>query len=564
MDNNSAIAKIFRDIAKILEIKGENIFRIRAYEKAAENIESLGTDIEEFAQEKNLTQIPGIGKDLAQKINEYLSSGRIHTYEELKQSIPQGLLELLDVPSIGPKTAKLLYDNLKIENVQQLKDAIAQGRLVGLPGIKEKTIENIRRGLQLYAGKKERMTLAQAKAVAVEFIQGLKKVEGVKKIEVAGSLRRQKETVRDIDLLLLCDSPKVMQEFTRLPMVKEILACGSSKSSVRTHEGVQVDCRIVPAKSFGAALLYFTGSKNFNIKLRQLAQKMKLKINEYGVFRQRKWLAGRSEEEMFKVLNMDYIFPELREDTGEVELALEHRLPLLVEARDIRGDFHVHSRWSDGTNEISQIATYAQNLGYSFVCVADHSQGLRVANGLSVNRLKDKKKEITSINKRLANFRVLFGSEVDIDSEGRLDYPNDILSEFDIVIAAIHSGFKQTKGQLTKRIISACKNKYVRIIAHPTGRLFGLRDSYDLDWPEIFKACVDNNTALEINAYPTRLDISDQICRRAKEMKVKMALGTDAHNLSEMENMQLGLAQARRGWLSKDDLLNSLSIEELL
>jgi DNA polymerase (family 10) len=562
---NLEIAQIFRDIAKILEIKGDNPFRIRAYERAAQNIEGLTEDIEDFAKENRLLEIPGIGKDLGEKIKEFINTGKLKAYEDLKKTIPEGLLDLLKIPSVGPKTAKLLYEKLKIKNISDLETAIKKKKLEGIFGIKEKTIENILKGIELLKRGKERMSLAVAIQVADEFIRPLKKLPEVKKISSAGSLRRQKETVRDIDILVISEKPqKVMDIFTRIPQVAQILAKGETKSSVRTKDDVQVDCRVVEEKSFGAALLYFTGAKNFNIKLRQLAIKKGLKINEYGVFKKDKFVGGKTEEEIFKILGMSYIEPELREDTGEIELAQEFKLPKLIELKDLKGDIHVHSKWSDGGNTIEEIVKACQRKGYSYVAITDHSQSLKVAGGMSIADLKKKRQEIDKINKKLKGFRVLYGTEVDIDSDGKLDYPDEILKEFDIVIAAIHTGFKQSSAQLTKRLVRACQNKYVHIVAHPTGRLWGTRDAYEIDFEQILKVAKETNTHLEINAFPQRLDLNDLNCRRTKEMGVKLALGTDAHTTEQLETMKLGIAVARRGWLTRHDVINTLSVEELL
>jgi len=562
---NPEISAIFRDIAKILEIKGDNPFRIRAYERAAMNIESLTEDIENVIKEDRLKEIPGIGRDLENKIKEFVATGEIKIYQVLKKSIPEGLLDLLKIPSVGPKTAKLLYESLKVENISDLEVAIKKNKLQGIFGIKEKTIENISKGIELLKRGKERMTLAQAMLAADEFIQALKKLSEVKKISVAGSLRRQKETVRDIDILLVSDKPKkVMDAFVKIPCVSEILAKGETKSSVRTKEDVQVDCRVVEEKSFGAALLYFTGSKNSNIKLRQLAIRKGLKINEYGVFRKDKFVVGKTEEEIFKILGLTYIEPELREDTGEIELAQELKLPHLIELKDLKGDLHVHSAWSDGGNTIEEMAKAALKIGYSYIAITDHSESLKVANGLSVKDLKKKRRQIDEINKKSKGFRVLYGAEVDIDSQGKLDYRDDVLKEFDIVVAAIHTGFKQSKEQLTKRLIRSCQNKYAHIIAHPTGRLWGTREAYDIDFDRILKIAKETNTHFEINAFPQRLDLNDLNCRRAKEMGVKLALGTDAHTLKQVETMGLGISVARRGWLTRDDVINTLEVDELL
>ncbi|MDD4980006.1 MAG: DNA polymerase/3'-5' exonuclease PolX [Candidatus Omnitrophica bacterium] len=562
---NLEVSAVFREIAKILEIKGGNPFRIRAYERAAQNIEGLSEDIEDFIRDGRLSEIPGIGKDLSERIKEFVKTGRIKIYEDLKKSIPKGLLDLLNIPSVGPKTAKLLYDELRIKNILDLERAIKKDRLQGLFGIKERTIENISKGIELLKRGRERMTLGQAEVIAEEFIRALKVLPQVKKISPAGSLRRQKETVRDIDILVEADKPKkIMDTFTSLPAVSEIQAKGKTKSSVRTRHDVQVDCRVVEKKSFGAALLYFTGSKNFNIKLRQIAIRKGLKINEYGIFRKNKFVAGSTEEEIFKALGMPYIEPELREDGGEIELAQKFQLPRLIELKDIKGDLHVHSSWSDGVNSIEEMAEAARKRSYAYIAITDHSQGLKVAGGLRITDLKKKKKEIEQLNKKLKNFRVLYGTEVDIDSNGKLDYKDEVLREFDIVVAAIHSGFKESKSQLTRRMVRACENKYVHIIAHPTGRLWGVREAYDIDLDELFNAVRDTNTHFEINSFPQRMDLNDSNCRRAKKIGIKLALCTDAHTFEQLENMQLGISVARRGWLSREDVINTLPLEKLL
>jgi DNA polymerase (family 10) len=562
---NSDLGRIFRDIANILEIKGDNPFRIRAYERASQNIEALSEDIESYARQDRLREIPGIGEDLSNKIREFLRTDKIKMYEDLKKATPEGLLDLLNIPSVGPKTAKLLYQELKIKNIADLGRAIKKNKLAGIFGIKEKTVENISKGIELLKRGRERMPLAQAMQAAEEFVSALKKAAPVKKVSVGGSLRRQKETVRDIDILVISDNPqKVMGVFVRLPQVAQVLAKGETKSSVRTKDDVQLDCRVVEEKSFGAALLYFTGSKNFNIKLRQIAIRKGLKLNEYGIFRNKRFIAGRREEEIFKTLGLVYVEPELREDTGEIELARQDKLPQLVETKDIRGDFHVHSSWSDGRHSIGEMAKACLKKGYSYVAITDHSQGLRIAGGLSVADLRKKRLEINGLNKQLKNFRILHGAEVDIDARGRLDYRDDVLKGFDIVIAAIHSGFKQSKKQLTQRITRACQNKYVHIIAHPTGRLWGERNPYEIDLEEILKVARETNTHLEINAFGRRLDLNSAGCRQAKEKGVKLAIGTDAHSVWQLDYMNLGVAVARRGWLGKDDVINTLSVEEVL
>ena len=562
---NLEIAQIFRDISKILEIKGENVFRVRAYDRAAQNIESLDEDITNLAKEGRLSEIPGVGKDLSDRISEYCLTGKIIFFEQLKKKIPVGLLELLRVPSVGPKTAKLLFERLKIKNVSGLERAISKGRLKGIPGIKEKTVENILKGIAIFKRGKERMTLAQATQTAEEFVAALSAMKEVRKISTAGSLRRQKETVRDIDILVYSPSPvKVMRKFTHLASVGAVLASGNTKASVRTKQDVQVDCRVVEAKSFGAALVYFTGSKDFNIKLRQIAIKKGLKVNEYGVFRNNKFICGRTEEEVFKALGLSYIPAELRENRGEIGLAIQNKLPKLIELKDIKGDLHAHSTWSDGVSTIEEMALAAKGRGYEYIAITDHSQSLKIAGGLSISDLKKKRSEIDKVNAKLRGITVLFGTEVDINAQGRIDYKDDILKEFDIVVAAIHTGFKQPLPQLTNRLVSACKNKFVHIIAHPTGRLWGVRDAYSLDLEEVFSAAKDTNTHLEINSFPNRLDLNDINCRRANELGIKFAINTDSHESTQLGAIRFGLSVARRAGLTSKNVINTYSLNELL
>lgn len=561
---NKLVVEIFRNIAEILEIKGENVFRIRAYQKAADTIEGLSEDIFDLASQDRLEEIPGIGKDLSAKIKEIVSTGKLQFYEELQKSVPEGLLELLKIPSVGPRTANLLFQSLKIQNIPELESAISAGKLEGLPGIKEKSIENIQKGIALLKRSKERLPLAEAIALARDFLAPLNNLKEVSKISSAGSLRRCRETVRDIDILVVSDQPeKVMRVFIGMPQVKEVIASGATKSSVRTQDDVQVDCRVVEERSFGAAWLYFTGSKNFNVHIRKIAQKKNWKINEYGVFKGEKFLAGRTEEEIFKLFKMQYIDPEIREDMGEMELALGHKLPALIKFEDIQGDLHCHSDFSDGGNTIEEMCWAGLKKGYSYIAITDHSESLKIARGLDRAALSKKKKEIERVSKLFPGIRILYGTEVDIDSQGQIDYPPDVLKEFDIVVGAIHIGFKQSKEQLTKRLVKACQSKLVHIIAHPTGRLWGVRDSYEFDLPEVLKAASDTNTALEINSFPSRLDLNDQNCRLAKKMKVKLAINTDSHAIEHLDNLPLGICVARRAGLEAKDVLNTLSWDKL-
>ncbi len=562
---NQEIVKIFNDIADILEIKGENPFRIRAYRRAAQNIEGLTKDVSEITKEE-LMEVPGIGKDLAGKIAEYIKTGMMRAYEDLKKEVPEGLSQLLSVPSLGPKTAKLLFEKLNVRDVETLERYAREHRLSSLPGIREKTEENILRGIEMLKRGKERQPLGRILPLANDILEHLKKRAPVKRLSIAGSIRRWKDTIKDIDILATSENPKeVMKTFVNLPHVREILMQGPTKSSVVIRDGVQVDLRVVEEDSFGAALAYFTGSKAHNIRLREMAVRLGLKINEYGIFREKddKKLGGKEERDVYKILGLPYIPPELREDLGEIEAALSRRLPKLVELKDIRGDFHVHSRWSDGSHDFEELVEEARKRGYEYIAITDHSKGLSIARGLTAERLMEEKKKIDALNKKLKDFRLLSGIEVDVRSSGQLDLPDEVLKKLDVVVASIHSGFKQTRGQITKRLVSAMKNPFVSIIAHPTGRLIGERDSYDVDMEEFLKVAKETGKAIEINAYPLRLDLNDVYARMAKEKGIPLALGTDTHVINHFEYMSYGVSIARRGWLEKDDILNTLSYDSL-
>jgi len=564
---NAQIAKIFKDIAMILELKGDNPFRIRAYEKAAFNIESLPEDLDTILDRGGIRDISGIGNDLAAKIEEIIRTNTLKFYEKLKEEIPPGLILMLDIPGLGPRTVKNIYDKLKIDTIDELEAAAKRGRLQSVEGIRRKTEDNIIKGIELIKKGRERTLLYSALSIAGDFIDNLKGFKVVRRIEYAGSLRRRKETVKDIDILIESNnSSRIMNAFVRHPLVKEVIAKGETKASVLAGErNIQVDLRVVKSKSFGAALMYFTGSKQFNIKIRQLALKHGYKINEYGVFdeKKNKRLCGKTEDDIFSFMKMGYVPPELREDRGEIEASLEGGLPKLVDIKDIKGDLHVHSLYSDGRDSILEIAQEALRRKYEYIAITDHSQSLRVAGGMQKNEVYKKMEEIRKINKKMRGIRILCGTEADILKEGKIDYPDSILKEFDIVIASIHSGFKQSKRQLTRRIVSACKNKYVHIIGHPTGRLLGVRPEYDIDMDEVIKAARDYNTALEINCHYQRLDLGDINILHAKNSGVKLSLGTDAHSLEQLDMMGFGLSVARRGWLEKEDTLNCMNLKEI-
>lgn len=563
---NQEIAKIFNEIAGLLEIKNDNPFRIRAYRRAALNVEGLTRNVEDLSEDE-LLEVPGVGKELAAKIAEYIKTGNIAAHEELKKEIPQIVLDLESVPGLGPKTAMLLHEKLHIKSIDELAKLAEEHKLAGLRGIKGKTEENILKGIGMLRRGQERSPLGKVLPIAQDLVDQLRLKAPLTRIDIAGSLRRWKDTIKDIDILAMSDNPKeVMRVFVHLPHVKEVIMQGPTKSSVVIKEGLQVDLRVVEKESYGAALAYFTGSKEHNIRLREMAVKRGLTINEYGIFRVKdnKKLGGEKEEDTYKILDLQYVPPEMREDRGEIEAAIEGKLPKLVTVNDIKGDLHVHSKWSDGSHTFEQLAEVAKEHGYSYFALTDHSQGLGVARGLTVERLAEQKREIDTLNKKLKNIRILHGAEVDIRSDGTLDFHDDVLQTLDIVVASIHSGFKQTKEQLTSRIVAAMKNPYVSIIAHPTGRLIGERDAYEVDMDEILKTAKETGTAMEINAYPLRLDLSDIYAKKAKELRIPIVISTDAHVTTQFNFMSYGVSIARRSWLEKEDIANTLEVKQLL
>lgn len=561
------IAAIFDQMADLLEFRGDNPFRIRAYRRAAQNLESFSGDLILWAKQKRLREIPGIGEDLAEKIEEYLTTGHIAFFQKLQQKIPAGISELLEVPGLGPKTAKLLSERLKIANLKQLETAAKNHRLQKLPGILAKKEANLLEAIQIVKKGRERLHLGIALPFANEFLALLKKVPGVKQASYAGSLRRRKETIGDLDLLVASTRPSLLTAaFLKSPFCKRILVSGTTKSSILTPDDIQVDLRVVEPASFGAALQYFTGSKEHNVRLRELANREGLKINEYGVFRLKTntRIGGREEAEVYKAVGLPWIPPEIREDQGEIEAAREGRLPHLVEHKDLRGDFHLHTSWSDGSNRLEEIVAGVEERGYQYAAICDHSPSLKVAHGMSVERLRKQMALIRQLNARHQyKCHILMGSEVDILADGSLDYPDKVLADLDFVIGAIHSGFTQGEYKLTQRLIQAMRNPYVTLIAHPTGRLMGQREPYPLDLEQIFHAAKETNTALEINAYPKRLDLCDTAARRAKEVGVMLAISTDTHSLDQLDQTTFGLGVARRAWLEPRHLLNSMSLQQL-
>jgi len=562
---NKELPDLFEKMADILEFKGENPFKISAYRKASRIIGDLTEDIEMIAEQGELRSIPGIGEGMAQKILEYLKTGKISKFEEVRKGVSDELIAIMDIPGMGPKTLSMLHKEKGISNLSQLEKALEDGSLMDLFGMGKKKIENIKRGIQLLKQSKGRMNLGVAFPVAKSIVETLRQKTGSNKIEWAGSLRRMKENIGDIDILATgTDKEKIVQAFTHLPEVKEVLASGETKVSVIVEGGTQVDLRVVEEDSYGAALQYFTGSKGHNIHLRGIAKAKGIKINEYGAFKGEKKIGGKEEKDIYHVLGMDWIEPELREDRGEIEAAQKRSLPKLVQESEIKGDLHIHSKWSDGTSTIEEIAKAALKRGYQYVAICDHSKSLKIAHGLDESRLMKQIEEIDRLNEKLKNFQILKGTEVDILADGKLDLPEKILGKLDFAVAAIHSGFKQDKGKMTKRIVRALENPYIHILAHPSGRLLGAREPYEVEIEELMETVKKYGKALEINAYFERLDLNDIHCRKAKEMGIRIGIGTDAHHLDQMWMISLGVAVARRGWLESKDVLNTLSLKEIL
>jgi len=563
---NLALARIFSDIADMLEIKEESIFRISAYRRAARAMESLTEDVAEVAARGALQEIPGIGKSTAEKIEEFLKTGRIRYYDELRASLPEGITTLMSVPEVGPKTAVLLYERLGVKTVEELEQAARQGLVRTLPRMGAKTEENILKGIELIRRTKERLPLGQVLPHAKEIEEALGALKEVNALSLAGSIRRMKETIGDIDLLVTSSQPaRVMEVFTTLPAVQRVLAKGPTRSSVLLEVGVQADVRVVKPQSFGAALQYFTGSKEHNVKLRERGVRRGYKLNEYGVFRVRdeKRVAGRTEEEVYAALDLPWIPPEIREDQGEVELAEKGRLPRLVELGDIRGDLQMHTRWSDGSDSAEAMARAARERGYEYIAITDHSRSLKFAGGVTIDELREHARQVRKIADRVG-IAILMGTECEVHPDGSLDYPDEVLRELDIVLAAVHSRFRMSEAEMTARIVKAMENPHVDLVAHPTGRLLGQRESYSVDVERLVEAARRTGTALEINAAPERLDLRDTHARMAQERGVMLAINTDAHTRYQLRYMEFGVGTARRGWVEPRHVLNTLPLDDLL
>ena len=568
---NQELAQIFYEIADYLEME-EVAFKPYAYQKAAVTLETLEEDVEEIYKKggiKDLEEIPGVGKSIAEKIEEYLKTGRVKYYEQFKKKLPLNLEELTAVEGMGPKRAKVLYQKLKIRNLKDLEKAARAHKIATLFGFGEKTEKNILEGIAFLKKSKRRFLLGEILPQVKEILEKLKTLKEIEEISIAGSVRRMKETIGDVDILVTTKNPKkVMDFFISLPGIVKIWMKGPTKSSIRMEKGVDVDLRVVRKKSYGSALQYFTGSKEHNIATRRIAIDKGLKLNEYGVFRGKKMVAGWYENGIYRALGLKWMEPELRENQGEIEAAQKGKLPKIIGYQDIKGDLHCHSDWDGGANSILEMAEAAQELRYQYLGISDHTKFLRIEYGLDEKKLAEQRKEIDKINSKFqiqnSKFRILQGCEVNILNDGSIDIKDEALKKLDYVIAGIHSSFKMEKEKMTERIIRAMKNPNVDIIAHPTGRILKRRDEYQVDFDEILRTAKEYNVILEINSYPERLDLNDQNIRRAKEVGVKMIINTDSHQKDQLRFMELGIAQARRGWAERGDIINTQPLDKLL
>jgi len=565
---NTAIARVFSDIADLLELKGENVFKIRAYQKAVRAIEHYPREIKVMVDEgEDLKNIPGVGEAIAKKATELVTTGKLGYYEDLKAEFPEGITSLLAIPGIGPKTANRLSNELGIKSVDALEQAINDGRVARLFRLGEKTAGNILQQIQALRRKDQRIPIGEALPIVEEILDSLRAISGVRNLTYAGSLRRFRETLGDIDLMGTADNPEaVIAAFVALPQIGQVLGQGPTKASAIVSGGLQVDLRIVEHDSFGSLLQYFTGSKQHNISLRERGRRQGLKLSEYGIT---DLATGRLEkfaveEEFYRRLGLQYIPPELREAQGEVERAEQGTLPRLVELSDIKGDLHMHTDWSDGHNSIEEMAVAARDLGYQYIAITEHSGGRGIAHGLDEERLRKQIAEIKALDQRLGGIHVLSGIEVDIRADGSLDLPHEVLSQLDIVIAAVHSAMSQNEEKMTRRVLSAIEDPDVDIIAHPSCRLLGEREPVAIDLEAISRAAAKNNKVLEINAMPERLDLSDVHAFRARELGVKLAIETDAHSVAHLGFMRFGVGVARRAWCEPQHVLNTLSWEDLL
>lgn len=561
---NHEIANVLDEIGDMLELGGENFFRVRAYHNAARAIRDQPVAVAELNPEQ-IDAIPGIGADLAGKITTLVKTGDLPLHRELAAKFPKGLLELRDIPGLGPKRVKLLADLLHVHGREDLERAARSGKLRTIPGFGTKSEQRILAALAKHAGGAGRRILcSEAEMIASKLIAHLRKCRAIGELEIAGSFRRRSETVGDLDVVAsAADFEPCMKQLKSFPDVAEVLGSGATKTTVVLKSGLQVDLRVVPPQSFGAALLYFTGSKAHNIHLRRIAQEFGLLLNEYGLFRGKKAVAAKSEEEVYGALKLPWITPELREDRGEIEASAKGRLPKLIARRDLRGDLHTHSTYTDGRSSIEEMVQRAHEIGLEYVAITDHSRRVTMAHGLTPARLREQRREIEQIAGRLKGITLLRGIEVDILDDGKLDLPDDALAELDWVVASLHYKLQGSRAEMTRRLTKAIRNPNVDVIGHPSGRLLGHRDPIDFDLPEVLRVAHEERCALEVNSQPDRLDLTDTACMAAKRAGVKMVISSDSHSPRDFDLLDYGINQARRGWLEAADVLNTRPLKSL-
>jgi DNA polymerase (family 10) len=564
---NFEVANILKEIAVFLEMDDVQ-FKPRAYEKAARSVEALQEDVEEIYRKggvKALMEIPGVGKSIAEKIEELIKTGKIKYYEELREKVPVDLESLSGIEGLGPKTIKILWTELKIKNIDDLEKAAQAHEISKLPGFKEKTEQNILKGIEFARRSKGRYILGFTLPLIRDIESRLKSLPETKTVVVSGSVRRMKETIGDADFLVISDNPeKVMNFFVSMPEVINIIGKGETKSSVKLKTGMDVDVRVVPEESFGAALQYFTGSKDHNVALRRIAQDKGWKLSEYGLFEGDKQIAGKTEEGVYEKLGLQWIPPEMRENTGEIEAAKNNKLPKLIDYKDLRGDLQVHSTWTDGTNSIKEMAQEAKKLGLEYIVISDHSKSLAMTGGLDEKMLLKQGEEIDELNKQISGIRILKGVELNILKDGSLDISDETLEDLDVVGAGVHSQLKLSREEMTNRVLKAIENPNLDIVYHPTTREIQKRDPIQLDMDKVIEAAKDTGTILDIDSYPDRLDLKDEYIRKATEVGAKLCVSSDAHSKSHLHYIELGIAQARRGWATAKNIVNTRRVEELL
>jgi DNA polymerase (family 10) len=567
------VARVLDEIGTLLELQGENFFRCQAYHNAARAIEQMEEDLGQVLSSDRLGEIRGIGETMREKVAALVTTGELPFYNELREKVPPGLLEMLRLPGLGPKKVKALYDQLGIRDLEVLRQACLQGSVAGLKGFGAKTQQKILEGIDFLGQTGERVRIDDALALAAELVEGLRGGPGIQRLELAGSLRRRKETIRDIDILVSSDEAgPVMKGFVSLPGVAQVIVQGETKSSIvveraldqSRHVRINADLRVVQDEQFPFALHYFTGSKEHNVAVRARAQQYGLRLNEYELTGPERRVPCKEEADIFRALDLDFIPPELREHTGEIEAAAEHRLPHLVEASDLQGTFHCHTVWSDGTATIEQMARAAQKLGFKYLGIADHSHSLTVANGLTPDRVRQQQAEIAKLNASLNGIYLFTGTECDILPDGRLDFEDDLLATFDYVVASVHSHFNLPGPEMTARILRAVSHPRVTMLGHATGRLLLRREGYKVDLEAVLQAAAKHGTMIEINAHPQRLDIDWTRCKRAKALGVQLVINPDAHSVGELAYVRFGVDVARRGWLEKKDIFNTRSVEEVV